>query len=269
MADPIEPVFSGILDKLRRQTPWSQIKCLPKTNTTLTNCHKLLDTLLPRCAQLRNQNAPKQEFLACLCTQEVLNAYVGCKDDLRECLLSYMFDADVDQLISKWHDECQTQFTTGSVPTTPAASSLTVSYDQESCQRAAMRCRQLGDAFSSCSSSVTASVDFQATCLCGSQILMLASECQSDGGLSSELDDARRHVAHYTGDFDKLDDTHHAFAYSGNDHTHDNRNHTHYTRNHAHAAASHAPKPVNAFSGRPNPGCALVVAAAARPGLQH
>ncbi len=83
MASPFVPSSFGSLPKLPHLRTIFQtlenktIDCVPSdTPTNFENCNKLGD-VLDRCKALINQNRPKQEYIDCFCTQEVLSAYVG------------------------------------------------------------------------------------------------------------------------------------------------------------------------------------------------
>ncbi|KAK0725628.1 hypothetical protein B0H67DRAFT_508606 [Lasiosphaeris hirsuta] len=159
------------------------LECAPGGVKTLANCDKL-DELLIRCDNLTEQQAPQQEIADCFCAQEMLNAYVGCKNDMRLCSLSYTFDADFDVMISNWNNACQPYFTRG-VPTTPADIPLSETFNENSCQTLYVSCNKLQVTSSSCSSSHTQALAWT-SCMCRSDILALASECEIDGAIQCE-----------------------------------------------------------------------------------
>ncbi|KAG7284822.1 hypothetical protein NEMBOFW57_009437 [Staphylotrichum longicolle] len=103
---------------------------------------------------------------------------ISCKSDARLCFLSNHFDAYYDQQINEWHDECQPYLT--STLTTPAAVSLTATYEVEDCKTAYINCGQLASTFTSCSAAYTQAADLSG-CLCASDVLALATECQIEG----------------------------------------------------------------------------------------
>lgn len=104
---------------------------------------------------------------------------------MRLCSLSYAFDSDYEVMIADWNSACQPHFTgTRSAPTTPAAVTLTQTYNENSCQTLLVSCNKLETTFSSCSSAfrITQSADWS-SCMCRSDVLSLASECQVDGAV--------------------------------------------------------------------------------------
>jgi hypothetical protein len=64
--------------------------------------------------------------------------------------------------------------------TTPAGITLTETYDEQSCQTAYLNCKKLAITYSSCSSAYTRAIDLF-SCRCRSDVLTLASECESGG----------------------------------------------------------------------------------------
>jgi len=72
------PSHSWPLSQLnRRQSSGNNtLNCISGGVQTLPNCAKL-DELLIRCNDLVNRNAPKQDVVDCMCTQDMLNAYIG------------------------------------------------------------------------------------------------------------------------------------------------------------------------------------------------
>ena len=104
-----------------------------------------------------------------------------CKNDMRLCSLSYTYDADFDSMIKDWSDTCQPYLASTTI-TTPAAITLTQTYDEQSCQTLYVSCKNLESTFSSCSSQHTQATDLY-SCRCGSKVLALASACEIDGAL--------------------------------------------------------------------------------------
>ncbi|KAJ4018871.1 hypothetical protein NW761_014941 [Fusarium oxysporum] len=179
MPAPFALLFSRTL-LLKLESPqhdWNSIHCAPGATRDFTNCNKL-DEILQRCNDLGNQNASQQQISDCFCTQEVLNAYVGCKNEAYLCLLTDTFDAYFDQQISDWHDICRPYLT--STPTTPAGVTLSTTYDVQDCETAYINCNKLGSTFTSCSTAYAETADLS-SCLCASDVLALASACEIDG----------------------------------------------------------------------------------------
>ncbi len=104
---------------------------------------------------------------------------------MRLCSLSYTYDADFDSMIKDWNDTCQPYLTSTTI-TTPAAVTLTQTYDEQSCQTLYVSCKNLDSTFSSCSSEYTQATDLY-SCRCGSEVLALASACEIDGALQCEM----------------------------------------------------------------------------------
>jgi hypothetical protein len=81
MASPFVPSPFGSLPKLTSlrtilQTIGNEtVDCVPSdAPTNFESCNKL-GPVLARCKDLKNR--PKQEYIDCFCTQEVLSDYVG------------------------------------------------------------------------------------------------------------------------------------------------------------------------------------------------
>ncbi|TKW54844.1 hypothetical protein CTA1_3968 [Colletotrichum tanaceti] len=64
------------------------------------NCEKA-DSIARKCS-----NLSKQETIRCFCAQDLLNAYVGCKGEFRQCALGTSFDSASDDRIAQWQDAC-------------------------------------------------------------------------------------------------------------------------------------------------------------------
>ncbi|KAK1573460.1 uncharacterized protein LY79DRAFT_568604 [Colletotrichum navitas] len=149
--------------------------------TEFPNCEKV-DYFTKKCS-----NLSKKETITCFCTQELLNAYVGCKGELRQCALSNAFDSDSDDQIAAWQDACGPYLAKG--VTTPAAHAATRTLDVDSCKGAAESCAQLSQSTTSCSSAYTEPAELT-SCRCRASLVSLASACYLDGHQSCMGDDA-------------------------------------------------------------------------------
>ncbi|KAL1835487.1 hypothetical protein VTJ49DRAFT_6630 [Mycothermus thermophilus] len=164
------------------------------------SCRRLTK-LLAECA---TNPAKAEDNVACFCTQDMLNAMVHCKGEIRSCLNSYFTDTSYDNLISIWNDRCQPHLTTlypsGSI-TTPTLASLTATVDLDGCKTAWSACVQRDDAVRSCMRSLLTDVtqtitgwagrtrtvtrpaaatnkeEIMSSCLCQESHLSLASVC--------------------------------------------------------------------------------------------
>ncbi|GAB1317935.1 hypothetical protein MFIFM68171_08145 [Madurella fahalii] len=165
---------------LRRQNFDPATMCLPGTITSLPNCDNLA-VMQTRIQELRNQQVSDEELARYVCTQDILNAHVGCKNDIRQCMLTTEFDAEWDTTIAEWNEACRPYFT--ATPTTPADIRLTATHDGGSCQSAFNLCMMWDAADSSCSSSHTSLAELS-SCLCRSDIIAFASKCEVDGSVS-------------------------------------------------------------------------------------
>ncbi|KZL76882.1 hypothetical protein CT0861_03298 [Colletotrichum tofieldiae] len=141
------------------------------------NCDKA-DSIARKCS-----NLSKKETINCFCTQELLNAYVGCKGELRQCVLGNSFDSASDDQISQWQDACG-PYLPGGI-TTPIASTATRTLDSDSCKGFAESCAQLSQSITSCSSAYTKPVELT-SCRCQESLVSLASACDIGGRQSCE-----------------------------------------------------------------------------------
>ncbi|KAK2017039.1 hypothetical protein LZ32DRAFT_601024 [Colletotrichum eremochloae] len=136
------------------------------------NCEKA-DFIARTCS-----NLSKKETIACFCTQELLNAYVGCKGEFRQCVLGNSFDSASDRQIAEWHDACGPYLPKDI--TTPVAPAATRTLDVEVCKAAAESCAQLSQSITSCSSAYTRPAELT-SCRCQESLVSLASACDLDG----------------------------------------------------------------------------------------
>ncbi|OHW96566.1 hypothetical protein CSPAE12_04763 [Colletotrichum incanum] len=136
------------------------------------NCEKA-DSIARNCS-----NLSKKETINCFCTQELLNAYVGCKGEFRQCVLGNSFDSASDKQISQWQDACG-PYLPGDI-TTPIAPTATRTLDADSCKGFAESCAQLSQSITSCSSAYTKPAELT-SCRCQESLVSLASACDIDG----------------------------------------------------------------------------------------
>ncbi|RKK23034.1 hypothetical protein BFJ66_g9990 [Fusarium oxysporum f. sp. cepae] len=144
--------------------------------TSFPSCDSL-GGILKKC----NLVTGKQESIDCFCTQEVLDAYVGCEGEFRQCALSDSFDSDFETEIANWQDACGPYLPKDI--TTASIAEPTRTLDQDTCQTIAESCYQLSKATDACSSSYTKPVDYT-SCRCESSMISLASVCEIDGSSS-------------------------------------------------------------------------------------
>ncbi|KAK1981130.1 hypothetical protein LZ30DRAFT_794050 [Colletotrichum cereale] len=135
------------------------------------NCEKA-DTIARACS-----NLSKKETITCFCTQELLNAYVGCKGEFRQCVLGNSFDSTSDDQIAEWKDACGPYLP--KEITTPVAPAATRTLDGDSCKIAAENCAQLSQSITSCSSAHTKPAELT-SCRCQESLVSLASACDLD-----------------------------------------------------------------------------------------
>ncbi|KAH7139647.1 hypothetical protein B0J13DRAFT_638587 [Dactylonectria estremocensis] len=144
--------------------------------SSFPNCDKV-DQILHRC----NGLTVKKEIINCFCTQELLNAYVGCKGEFRQCSLTSSYDSALDTEIRNWEDACAPYLTTEI--TTPSIVGPTRTLNEDTCQTYIESCVRLNQASASCTSSYTEPADITG-CRCQSSMISLASVCGIDGSKS-------------------------------------------------------------------------------------
>ncbi|KAF4981713.1 hypothetical protein FZEAL_2515 [Fusarium zealandicum] len=131
-----------------------------------------VDSIIKKCSDLS-----KEETIDCFCTQELLNAYVECKGEFRQCGLGSSFDSSFDEEIANWQNACSSYISDDI--TTPSVSGPTRTLDQDTCQTIAENCAQRSQAITSCESSYAKSADVT-ICRCQSSIVSLASVWLAD-----------------------------------------------------------------------------------------
>ncbi|CCF45727.1 hypothetical protein CH063_00571 [Colletotrichum higginsianum] len=136
------------------------------------NCEKA-DAIARKCS-----NLPKQETIKCFCTQDLLNAYVGCKGEFRQCALGNSFDSASDDQIALWQDTCGPYLPKDI--TTPVAPTATRTLDDDACKSAVESCAQLSQSITSCSSAYTKPAELT-SCRCQESLVSLASACDVNG----------------------------------------------------------------------------------------
>ncbi|KAF1994383.1 hypothetical protein P154DRAFT_476076 [Amniculicola lignicola CBS 123094] len=126
----------------------------------------------------------EKEKLDCYCTQEMLSSYFACKDDIRRCLESNMFDNQFDTRVRRWHEACDSRFTTTAL-STPPVTSLTATYDFGACERLKGSCISADYETNKCSETFlpTSSLSYL-SCACQPPVYSLFSECQYNGNVS-------------------------------------------------------------------------------------
>ncbi|KAH6986959.1 hypothetical protein EDB80DRAFT_756154 [Ilyonectria destructans] len=144
--------------------------------SSFPNCDKV-DQILQRC----NSLTAKQEKIDCFCTQQLLNAYVGCKGEFRQCGLTNSYDSAFDTEIGNWENACAPYLTTKI--TTPSIAGPTRTLNEDTCQTYVESCVRLSQASASCTSSYTKPADIT-SCRCQSSMISLASVCEIDGSKS-------------------------------------------------------------------------------------
>ncbi|RMJ19427.1 hypothetical protein CDV36_000912 [Fusarium kuroshium] len=140
--------------------------------TKFPNCMKA-DEIARKCS-----NKSKQETIDCFCTQELLDAYVGCKGEFRQCVLGNSYDSSVEDEIANWQDACGPYLPDDI--TTPTAIAATRTLDYDACKTIAESCGQLTQSVTSCSSEYTKGAELT-SCRCQESIVSLASVCVIDG----------------------------------------------------------------------------------------
>lgn len=108
----------------------------------------------------------------------------SCKDDVRRCLESHLFDSQFDYRVKHWHDTCDSRLTS-TVMTTPPVTSLTATYDFGACERLHGSCIKADYETNRCSElhMPTSSLSF-VSCACQPPVYSLMSECQYNGNVS-------------------------------------------------------------------------------------
>jgi hypothetical protein len=139
-------------------------------------------------------------FISCYCNQQLYdqifeygsfpNYQVRSNTDMRSCgseqRLCYgnnMFDGQMNALASNWNSACDRVITF--TPTTPAASTLSASYDQQYCTTAASACQDQDNALQSCSISYLGKDTAKfSSCFCDPPVLSAAFTCGYLGNVS-------------------------------------------------------------------------------------
>ncbi|RSL90852.1 hypothetical protein CEP52_014453 [Fusarium oligoseptatum] len=142
--------------------------------TKFPNCMKA-DEIARKCS-----NKSKQETIDCFCTQELLDAYVGCKGEFRQCVLGNTYDSSVEDEIANWQDACGPYLPDDI--TTPTAIAATRTLDDDACKTIAESCGQLTQSVTSCSSEYTKGAELT-SCRCQESIVSLASNCAAATGV--------------------------------------------------------------------------------------
>ncbi|RFN50449.1 hypothetical protein FIE12Z_5313 [Fusarium flagelliforme] len=145
--------------------------------TEFPNCDKA-NSIAIKCS-----NLSKQDTIDCFCTQELLDAYVGCKGESRQCTLGNSHDSSVDDEIANWQDACGPYLSDDI--TTPTAPEATKTIDRDTCQSIAESCAQSSQSVTSCSSAYSNAAEIT-SCRCQESIVSLASVCKIDGPNSCE-----------------------------------------------------------------------------------
>ncbi|KAF6786176.1 hypothetical protein CMUS01_16522 [Colletotrichum musicola] len=143
------------------------------TVTSFPNCENL-DAILTKCNKVKG----KQASIDCFCPQEVLDAYVGCKGEARQCVLGNDFDSFFDKEIANWHDACDPYLKQPA--TTPTVAAPTATLEMAECRSYAESCAALSRATAACTSSFKRPADVT-SCRCESSLISLASVCEIDG----------------------------------------------------------------------------------------
>lgn len=107
-----------------------------------------------------------------------------CKDDVRRCIESHMFDAQFDYRVKNWHDTCDSRLTSSAL-TTPPVTSLTATYDFGACERLHGSCISADYETNKCSQIFMPSSSLSyVSCACQPPVYSLMSECQYNGNIS-------------------------------------------------------------------------------------
>ncbi|KAH8748115.1 hypothetical protein F5883DRAFT_509362 [Diaporthe sp. PMI_573] len=144
--------------------------------TSFPNCDNV-NAILQRC----NQLTAKQDIINCFCTQDLINAYVGCEEEFRQCALSTTYDSEFEDSLSQWHSACDDKISFA--VTTSSIALPTQTLDQDTCPSIDQSCIALQSTSSSCLTAYTAASDLS-SCQCQPSVLSLASVCEIDGSLS-------------------------------------------------------------------------------------
>jgi hypothetical protein len=112
------------------------------------------------------------------------HAYLhSCGSEQRLCYGNDMFDGQMNQLADNWNSACDKVITF--TPTTPVASTLSVSYDQQYCTTAASACQEQDNNLQSCSISYLGKdVAKFSSCFCDPPVLSAAFTCGFLGNVS-------------------------------------------------------------------------------------
>lgn len=111
--------------------------------------------------------------------------FFSCKDDVRRCLESHMFDSQFDSRVRRWHSTCDSRLPSTASLTTPPVTSLTATYDFGACNRLEESCVSAGYEINKCSQTwmPTSSLSY-VSCACQPPVYSLFSECQYNGNIS-------------------------------------------------------------------------------------
>jgi len=106
----------------------------------------------------------------------------SCKSEFRICIEGFVYDSDFEGpngLFGLWHSACDDVLTY--VPSTPAITSLSLTFDPANCLSAESFCQNFGALTDACT--VSSANELQ-SCLCRVTVLDLASRCEIDGSIS-------------------------------------------------------------------------------------
>ena len=108
----------------------------------------------------------------------------SCKNELRLCDETLMYDNSFDLPIDEWHSICDPHVSWEL--STPAISSLTATLDPQACDRIYTACESAIVLKSECKMSATADLDLL-SCMCKPPMTSLYSVCYYDGNISCLL----------------------------------------------------------------------------------
>lgn len=108
-----------------------------------------------------------------------------CESEFRICAEGYEYDSEFEGpqgLFGLWHSACDAVLTYA--PTTPAISSLSLTFDPANCLSAESYCSALEALTNACT--VSSANELQ-SCMCQATAIDLASRCEIDGSVSCEF----------------------------------------------------------------------------------
>ncbi|KIW95337.1 uncharacterized protein Z519_03921 [Cladophialophora bantiana CBS 173.52] len=122
---------------------------------------------------------------------------ISCNSEQRLCAANGYVDKQVDSALSEWHLQCDTFISFA--PTTPVLSTITSTYDVDSCSKAIEACIGRSQEIEACTYTYGSTDPGFSSCYCQPKILSLAYSCEILGhGSCREIPATVTNLAQYS-----------------------------------------------------------------------